>query len=179
MAKDVSAYCDSCNECHRVKDPPPPQVPLINTPVGKPWEMVATDILKLPVSSNGNQYLLVIQDYFTKWLEAIPLKNQSADSIVTALIKVFAVFGFPRYLHSDQGANFESTILQKTCEAFGVHKTRTTPYHPQGDGLVERANRSIIQMLRVYCNKNKDWEKLPLLYMSAYCTSQHTNKDSF
>ena len=103
MAADVCAYCESCDRCHRVKDPPPTRIPLITTPIGRPWEMIAVDVLKLPISANGNKYLLVIQDYFTKWLEAIPLKDQTADTIVKALTKVFSVFGFPKFLHSDQG----------------------------------------------------------------------------
>ena len=174
MATDTRMYCETCDNCHCSKDPLPPHLPMINTPIGKPWEMVAVDVLKLPLSTKGNQYLLVIQDYFTKWLEAIPLKDQTADTIVAALIRVFSAYGIPRYLHSDQGANFESTMLQKTCEAFGIHKTHTTAYHPQGDGLVERANRSILQMLRAY-SKNGDWEKwLPLL-LYAYRTSRHSS----
>ena len=63
MAMDVRTYCELCDSCHRAKDSLPPRVPLINTPIGKPWEMIAVDVLKLPVSSKGNQYLLVIQDY--------------------------------------------------------------------------------------------------------------------
>lgn len=66
-------------------------------------------------------------------------------------------------------------MLRQTCEAFGIKKTRTTAYHPQGDGLVERANRSIIQMLRTYCCSKEDWEQwLPLL-LYAYRTSVHSS----
>ena len=66
-------------------------------------------------------------------------------------------------------------MLKKTCEAFGIHKSHTTPYHPQGDGIVERANRSLLQMLRSYCSNTGDWEKwLPLL-LFAYRTSQHSS----
>lgn len=66
-------------------------------------------------------------------------------------------------------------MLQQTCEAFGIKKTRTTAYHPQGDGLVERANRSIIQMLHTYCCSKEDWEQwLPLL-LYAYRTSVHSS----
>ena len=112
--------------------------------------MVAVDILKVPISSKGNNYLLVLQDYFTKWPEAIPLKDQTAETIVRTLVKIFSVYGMPRYLHSDQGANFESAILKKTCEVFGIKKSHTSPYHPQGDGMVERLNKSLLQMLQMY-----------------------------
>ena len=104
--------------------------------------MVGVDILEVPVSQYNNRYLLVIrQDYMTKWAEAIPIPNQTAARITAELIKVFSRYGIPDILHSDQGRNFESTILLQTLEAFGVTKSYTTAYHPAGDGLVERFNR--------------------------------------
>ena len=71
--------------------------------------MIAVDILKVPLSSQNNCYLLVIQDYFTKWVEAIPLPDQTAKRITEEL--VFAKYGLPTTLHSDQGCNFESSML--------------------------------------------------------------------
>lgn len=118
-----------------------------SVPVGKPWEMVAVDILELPPSPSNNRYLLVVQDYFTKLADAIPLPNQTAQTITPELIKVFAYFGMPRILHSDQGRNFESSLLRQTLLFVGISKSRTTAYHPQGDGMVERFNRSLLQML--------------------------------
>ena len=115
--------------------------------------MVAVDILQLPLSCQNNKYLLVIQDYFTKWAEAIPLPDQTANRITRELAHVFTSFGLPAILHSDQGANFESTILRQTLGAFGIRKTRTTAYHPQGDGMVERFNRTLLQMLRSYTSQ--------------------------
>eukprot|EP00731_Ephydatia_muelleri_P027497 Em0019g370a len=73
-----------------------------------------------------------IQDYFTKWAEAIPMPNQTAECIAGILIDLFSRFGIPEILHSDQGANFESTMIQRVCAAFGVLKSRTTAYHLQG-----------------------------------------------
>ena len=96
------------------------------------------------------QVSLVIQDYFTKWADAIPMPDQKAQRITKELVKVFATFGLPQILHSDQSRNFESTILKQTLDAFGVSKSHATAYHPQGDGMVERFNRSLLQMLRAY-----------------------------
>ena len=109
--------------------------------------MVAVDILEVPTSKHNNRYLLVIQDYMTKWADAIPIPNQTARRITEELIKVFSRYGIPDILHSDQGRNFESTILSQTLEAFGISKSRTTAYHPASDGLVERFNRSLLQLL--------------------------------
>ena len=79
--------------------------------------MIAVDILEVPISSNNNRYLLVVQDYFTKWTEAIPLPDQTATRITAELIKLFCTYGHPDILHSDQGRNFESTILAQTLQA--------------------------------------------------------------
>ncbi|KAL5491899.1 hypothetical protein EMCRGX_G017268 [Ephydatia muelleri] len=74
------------------------------------------------------------------------MPDQTAERIVRALIDIFSRFGIPEILHSDQGRNFESTILKKTCAAFGIVKSRTTSYHPQGDGMMERLNRTLLQL---------------------------------
>ena len=78
-------------------------------PIGQPWEMVAVYV---PMSYQYNKYLLVVQDYFTKWVKAIPMPDQTAQCISHELIKIFAVLGMPKILHSHQGQNFESTILK-------------------------------------------------------------------
>ena len=137
--------------------------------------MVAVDILKVQLSHNNNQYLLVAQDYFTKWPIAIPLPDQKADQISAELVKVFSTYGQPETIHSDQGRNFESTILSQVLQAFGISKSRTTAYHPQGDGMVERLNRSLLQLLRSYVDKQDDWEQYLPLVLYAYRTSVHTS----
>ena len=86
---------------------------------------------------------------------------------------MFATYGMPDILHSDQGCNFESSILLQTLEAFGVKKSRTTAYHPQGDGMVERFNRSLLQMLCSYVNDHAEWERYLPLVLFAYCTAVH------
>ena len=87
-------------------------------PIRRPWQTVAVNILEVPLSFNKNCYILIIQDYFSKWADAIPLPNQTADRITTVLVKVFANYGMPDILHSDQGHNFKSCILRQTLEAF-------------------------------------------------------------
>ena len=164
-----------CSVCQRTKPPSPTKSPLTNVPIGKPWEMVAIDILEVPVSQHNNHYLLVIQDYMTKWAEAIPIPNQTASRITAELIKVFSRYGIPDILHSDQGRNFESTILLQTLEAFGVTKSHTTAYHPAGDGLVERFNRLLLQMLRAYVQQHNDWEKYLPLVLYAYRSATHSS----
>ena len=141
MAKDKELYCRGCMVCQRSKLPMPTPVPMTNIPIGHPWQMLAVDVLQVPVSSRGNHYLLVIQDYFTKWAEAIYQCLTRLQSVLLGYL--FSRFGIPKILHSDQSANFESTMIRRVCAAFGVLKSQTTAYHPQGDGMVERFNRNL------------------------------------
>ena len=92
--------------------------------------------------------MVVIVDYFTKWAEAFALPNQEAALVSQKLVEeVVCRFGVPHELHSDQGRNFESQIFQEVCKRMGITKTRTTPFNPKSDGLVERTNRTIVQIL--------------------------------
>ena len=175
MAADVQKYCQGCSTCQTSKLPSPTRAPMVNTPIGNPWEMLAVDILEVPISRNNHRYLLVVMDYFTKWADAIPLRDQKAATIADAVVKICSSFGMPDILHSDQGRNFESTLFHQVLQAFGIHKTRTTAYHPQGDGMVEHFNRSLLQLLRCYVDTEDDWERYLPLVLYAYRTAQHSS----
>ena len=110
----------------------------------------------------------------TKWPETIPIPNQTAACITTVLIKVFSQYK-PDILRSDQVRNFESTILLEMLNAFGVTKSRTTADHHSDDGLVERFNRSLLQMLQAYVQQHNDWEKYLPFILYAYRTAAHSS----
>ena len=77
---------------------------------------------------------MVISDYFTKWVEAIAIPDQTAVTVAIALIEeVICRFGTPTYIHSDQGRQFEGAVCQEMCKLLSIKKTRTTPYHPESD----------------------------------------------
>ncbi|KAL5497228.1 hypothetical protein EMCRGX_G013661 [Ephydatia muelleri] len=175
IAQDVDRYCRECVTCQKAKLPMPVRSTLTNIPIGRPWQMIAIDILEVPVSTKNNRYLLVIQDYFTKWADARPLKDQTAVRIKAELVKLFCTYGIPEIVHSDQGRNFESSVVQSTLDAFGVVKSRTTLYHPQGDGMVERFNCSLLQLLRTYVERQEDWEQHLPLALYAYRTATYTS----
>ena len=78
-------------------------------------------------------------------------------------------------IHSDQGQNFENVLLRQTLNAFGIEKSRTTAYHPQGDEMVERLNRLFLQMLRAYVQKQHDWECHLSLVLFPYRTTVHSS----
>ena len=126
-------------------------------------------------TSRGNRYVLVIVDCFTRWTEAFPLPDKTAQSVADAFFnQVVCRFGMPAVIHSDQGREFENKILQELCLIGGSHKTRTAPYHPESDGMVERFNRTLLMMLAMFAGKNRDdWDDLLPAVMMAYRSSVH------
>ena len=95
-------------------------------------ERIAMDILgPLPETNLGNKYILVVGDYFTKWKEAYPMRDMEATTVARLLVnEFFCQFGLPDFLHTDQGRNFESTLIKEVCALLNIKKTCTTPYHP-------------------------------------------------
>lgn len=143
---------------------------------GYPAERLAVDILgPLPLTERGNKYILMVGDYFTKWMEAFPKPNQEAETVAGILVKEYVCrYGVPLILHSDQGRNFESSVMKEMCELLGIKKTHTTPYHPQSDGMIERFNRTLEAQLSKFVDYNQhDWDThIPLLLL-AYRSAVH------
>ena len=132
--------------------------------------MIAVDLVGLlPETPNGNSYILVVGDYFTCWMEALPIPNQEATTVASKLVdEIFLRFSILEQLHSDQGAQFESQLMSEVCNLLHIHKTRTTPYHPQRDGLVERFNRTLLNMLGTCASDHPfNWEQ----YIRKVCIS--------
>jgi len=179
--RDVEEWCQRCDLCAARKGPRVKQrSPLQLYNVGEPMERVAIDVLgPLPETDQGNKYILIAMDYFSKWPEAYALPNQEAVTVADVLVsQFFSRFGVPGELHSDQGQNFESSVFQEVCTLLGIHKTRTTALHPQSDGMVERYNRTIeAQLATFFQDHQKDWDRhLPLLLMSYRSAVHETTK---
>ena len=177
--RDVERWCKNCEQCGSRKGPQRKQRgPMKQFIVGAPLERIAVDVLgPLPVSEKGNKYLLIVGDYFTKWVEAYPLENQRADVVAEVLVKEFiSRFGVPMQMHSDQGRNFESAVFSGVCNLLGINKTRTTALHPESDGMMERFNRTLENQLAIFVEHHqKDWYgHVPLLMMS-YRSAVHEN----
>ncbi|XP_062584077.1 protein NYNRIN-like [Saccostrea cucullata] len=143
---------------------------------GFPMDRLATHIMgELPLTESGNRYILVVLDYFTRWTECFPMPNMESKTVAKILVEqVITRFGVPYTIHSDQGRQYESDLFHSMCELLQIEKTRTTPYHPQSDGMVERFNRTLEAMLSSCVNKNHtDWdEQLPYVMM-AYRSAEH------
>ena len=142
----------------------------------RPFEKVSWDIMgPLPASEQGHKYILVVTDLFTKWVEAFPLHDTTSTTLASVLVdEVIARYGVPAYLHSDQGPNLCSEVIQTICKLLGMERTRTSAYHPQGNGQVERFNRTLEAMLaKVVKNNQKDWNTCLQKVLFAYRTSIH------
>lgn len=139
-------------------------------------ERVALDIIgPFQLSKKVNKYALIVSDYFARWAEGYPMPDMETKTIIDNFANNFVCrFGVPRQIHTDQGRQFESALFKELCTRLCIDKTRTTPYRPQSDGLVERLNRSLEEILSKYvCSNQKDWdEQLPWAFM-AYRSSVH------
>jgi len=177
MRSDVEIFCKQCIKCaSRSRRSRKMKASMKQYIVGEPLERVGMDIMgPLPCSDYGNKYVLVVADYFTKWLTAIPIANQEAATVASHFVEKFvSVFGVPKQLHTDQGTNFQSRLFRELCEVLGIDKTRTTAFRPQSDGLVERANRTLQNMLAKFvATHQRDWDKYLPLVTLAYNSAVH------
>ena len=120
----------------------------------EPFKRIAMDIIgPLPRTRRGNQYILVVCDYATRYPEAVPLRSIDAGTVAEHLILLFSRVGIPKEILSDQGTNFMSQLLKELYNLLHISQLHTSPYHPQMDGLVERLTQTLKAMLRKFISK--------------------------
>lgn len=123
----VRNFDSACVYCQQTKcATAPPKAPLVERVIhNAPMQFISIDIAYMPKDSKGSEYFLLIGDIFSKYIEAIPLKDQTASSILTALMSRWIyIHGTPYYILSDQGSNVDSQTLRELCDAFGIEKCR-------------------------------------------------------
>ncbi|KAH9112967.1 hypothetical protein LEN26_013206 [Aphanomyces euteiches] len=181
--KDFVTMCPACNKAKGGR--PTKQGPIQRMPVydlKDPFDLMVVDALgPLPTTENGNKYILVFGDYFTRWIEAFPVPDLKTSTFARTLIdEVLCRFGVPNRLLSDRGSNFISELAESIYATLGIHKLTSAPYHPQSQGLVERFNHTIIQMLKIFVNDHHtDWDTyLPRLLFAYRTSHQETLGDS-
>ena len=145
--RDAARYCKSCSECQKTSPRRAPRAPLVPLPIiDEPFSRIAMG--PLPRSRSGKKYILVICDYATRYPEAVALKSIEAECIAEELMKLFTRVGVPQEILTDQGSNFTSQLLAELYRLLHIRPIKTSPYHPQTDGLVERFNQTLKAMLR-------------------------------
>ena len=162
MPIDVRIYCKNCLSCVKRKPPPKKTKARLQQQVsGVIFERIAIDFTGPFVEcSSHNRYIMVVCDYFSKHCEAYPIPDISAETAAMVLVNEWICrYGVPISLHSDQGSSFEASLFQELCKLLQIDKTRTSPYRPQSDGMVERMMRTIKGMLYHYLSdKQEDWD---------------------
>ena len=168
LKSDVYKKCSSCVACASTRGQGSRgRPPLVNIPVGGPFNCVGMDFVEMDVSQDGNRYALVFQDYLTKWPEVYALSNRKAETVAKCLLDVVWKHGVPNRIIHDRAAEFLSEVLQETAELLGMRQLPTSGGHPQTDGLVERFNRTLKQMLA--------WDKQLGPVLLAYRAAPHSS----
>ena len=181
MRADIQRWCKACLTCASRRIGRAERPPMTPIPVSGPFDRVGVDVVQFPTSYNGNKYAVVFVDYLTKWPEVFAVPDQTADTIAHLLVEqIVCRHGVPAELLSDRGSAFLSVLLQEVYQLLGTHKVSTTAYHPQTDGLVERFNRTLIDMLAKTVEKNgRDWDQhLPHVLFAYRASPQESTKES-
>ncbi|CAH8502093.1 unnamed protein product [Dicrocoelium dendriticum] len=179
MKRDVEKCVLSCRQCQLMKtDCRGMQQQMMTIPVSEIGELWSVDVMgPFPLTRRGNQYILLMTEHFTRWIEATGIPDQRASTVTHAVMNhLVAAHGIPKAILTDQGPCFESEEFRNCLEKLGIKKLRTTPYHPQTNGLTERNNRTIKEWIAA---KGGDWEEaLPLLLLAHRATKQASTKKS-
>ena len=178
-SSDLDIFLRSCIPCARYhRGRIPRNASLQPSLVGEVWERVSIDITgPHPKSSRSNCYILTLVDHFSKWAEAIPLRNHTAPVVARALmVHVFSRYGAPNQLLFDRGSEFESELFSQLMEWMEIDKLRTTVFKPSTNAVVERFHRTLNSMLaKSISESQRDWdERLPLV-LAAYRATAHSS----
>ena len=173
MRTDIQDFVRSCPQCQTRKNPVKiTRAPLIPMPiVEEPFDRIAIDVVgPLPQSESGNRFIVVCSDYLTRWPEAFAVPDTTAPTIARLFVEnIVCRHGAPRVLLSDQGTNFLSKLVSEICQIVGTKQIKTSSYHPETDGLVERFNKTLATMISMYVNEqHKDWDEFLPLVLFAY-----------
>ena len=152
------------------------KAPLQSILTTAPMELISVDFLKLEKGTGGNQYVLLIVDHFTRFAQGYACTNKSAKTAAVKLYNDFVLrFGFPNKILSDQGGEFQNRLFDHLHRLAGVEKLKTTPYHPQCNGLCERMNETLIGMLRTLSKDCKSkWPTAINKMIHAYNSTQQS-----
>ena len=156
MGQDIIQFCRSCSICQKCSKPKARKALMVERPVlSEPFEVLGVDIVgPMPKGKGGYRYLLTAICMATRWPEAIPLKSITAKAVAVGLFDIFSRTGIPLQILSDQGSG---AVMRNLCASLHVDKIKTTPYHPEGNGVVERMHGTLGAMLTKAAREGQDW----------------------
>lgn len=169
ITRDVAQWCKACDVCQRHNMGTTQRSPLRPLPIiAEPWTRVAIDIVgPLPRTTSGYRYILTAMDFASRYPEAIPLKRVDAPAVANALLEILSRYGIPDELLSDNGSVFTGKVMQSLCETLEIDTIRTTPYHPQSNGMLERFHRTLKSLLSKIDQPEKWATSLPVALFAA------------
>ena len=175
MWGDIRSFVKTCALCQKAAVMPNTRVPLHPLPcVDEPFKKIAFDIVgPLPRAHSGNKYILTTMCLFTKFPEAVPLRRVDNTTVLEAMIDIFSRYGIPSEILTDQGSVFTSRLTKQMNKSFGIHHIKTSPYHPQSDGALERWHACLKGMLKKTGLDLGNWDKLLKYLVFAYRDTPH------
>lgn len=182
MYNDINRFVNNCTVCIERKDGKSKNQENIPINASRTFEKIMIDIYgPLPVTRNGSKYILAVVDVFSRYPMLIQLRNTETSDVINAILKHWIpIFGYPNTLVSDNARNLKSLLFDKFCKEFGIQREYSSPYHPQGNGIVERLARTVKD--RVYAASKqfgKEWnETLPLIEMGLRASNVKNTKYS-
>ena len=178
MVADIKSFVQKKCRCVANKQPNiKERAPLTPIEAQYPFQMISIDFIKLDKCKGGYQYGMVAIDHFTRFCQFYATRNKSSRAAADKLFNEFILqFGFPERIHHDQGGEFNNRLFKELHRMTGIKSSNTTPYHPMGDGQVERQNRTLINMLKTLSkNEKNDWKKhFPRLAFACNSTRNKT-----
>ena len=173
MNKDILEFCRTCDECQKFEPKgKTKRVPLQEMPLMElPYDRIVIDLIGpiTPRSRQGKKYILTIMDCATRYPEAIPLREIDSESVADALMDTFCRMGVPKEILSDNGTQFVSDVMKAVHRILSIKHLTSTLYHPATNGIVERYNGVLKQMLKKVCADNpQDWDKYLPSLLFAY-----------
>ena len=176
MKKACEKWVTACLSCQPVKDPRKLRFPLQSIESSEFNEVVQIDHQKIHMTDSGYNQVLVMIDHFTKYAEVVPCITASAEETCDHLINTWiARHGCPMTFQSYNGTAFVGELTKELMRRSQVAQAHSTTYHPQTNGLVERQNRTLVSMLRVYCSRYMtDWDRYLPQVMGAYNSTQQS-----
>ena len=177
MTKDCLTHVRACDTCQRTDKTSPRKNCMQEREVTTtPFESVAIDLVgPFPTAVGGFRFLLTCVDNATRWPEAIPIRKITARTIINQLTNMFTNCGFPSRLTSDNGTQFTGKTFQDWLRQNGIRHIRSSPYHPQGNGVVERLHRTLNNIITKITQHKGNWATItPMALYFIRCTPSVT-----